>query len=103
MRRHFKDWFLSKGLTSITTIQDTAPNEFLALQELQREGGLPVRVRVYPVAPHAVALNDLIRVGWGSGFGNETFKFGGVKFSSTASAPTTWDAASQIRSGRERR
>lgn len=52
MRRHFKDWFLSKGLTSITTIQDTAPNEFLALQELQREGGLPVRLRVYPVAPH---------------------------------------------------
>jgi len=80
MRRHFKDWFLSKGLTSITTIQDTAPNEFLALQELQREGGLPVRLRVYPVAPHAVALNDLIRVGWRSGFGDENFKFGGVKF-----------------------
>jgi|SRR5579863_3329763 len=41
MRRHFKEWFLSKGLTSIVTIQDTAPNEFLALQELQQEGGLP--------------------------------------------------------------
>ncbi len=80
MRRHFTEWFLSKGLTTITTIQDTAPNEFLALQELQQEGGLPVRLRVYPVAPHAIALSDLIRVGWRSGFGDEMFKFGGVKF-----------------------
>ena len=56
MRRHFKDWFLSKGLTTIVTLQDTAPNEFLALQELQSEGGLPVRLRVHPIVPHAVGL-----------------------------------------------
>jgi predicted amidohydrolase YtcJ len=79
MRRHFREWFLAKGLTSITTLQDTAPNEFLALQELQAEGGLPVRLRVYPVVPHAVGLNDIIRVGWRSGFGDEMFRFGGVK------------------------
>jgi predicted amidohydrolase YtcJ len=80
MRRHFKAWFLSKGLTTIVTIQDTAPNEFLALQELSEEGGLPARLRVYPVVPHAVALRDLVRVGWRSGFGSEMFRFGGVKF-----------------------
>jgi len=80
LRRHFKEWFLSKGLTSIVTIQDTAPNEFLALQELQQEGGLPARLRVYPVVPHAVALKDLTRVGWRTGFGNDIFRFGGVKF-----------------------
>jgi hypothetical protein len=80
MRRHFKEWFLSKGLTTIGTIQDTAPNEFLALQELQKEGGLPARLRVYPVVPHAVALKDLARVGWRSGFGDEMFRFGGAKF-----------------------
>ncbi|HEY7820715.1 MAG TPA: amidohydrolase family protein [Vicinamibacteria bacterium] len=79
MQRHFKEWFLSKGLTSIATIQDTAPNEFLALQELQEEGGLPVRLRVYPVVPHAIALRDVTRVGWRSGFGDERFRFGGVK------------------------
>jgi predicted amidohydrolase YtcJ len=79
MRRHFADWFLAKGLTSITTIQDTSPNEFLALQELQAEGGLPVRLRVYPVVPHAVALSDVTRVGWRSGFGHDMFRFGGVK------------------------
>ncbi len=80
MRRHFKEWFLSKGLTTIVTLQDTAPNEFLALQELQSEGGLPVRLRVYPIVPHAVGLDDLVRVGWRSGFGDEMFRFGGVKF-----------------------
>jgi len=32
LQRHFREWFLSKGLTSIVTIQDTSPNEFLALQ-----------------------------------------------------------------------
>lgn len=80
LRRHFKEWFLAKGLTSITTLQDTSPNEFLALQELQQEGGLPARMRVYPIAPHAVGLRDLIRVGWRTGFGDEMFRFGGVKF-----------------------
>jgi predicted amidohydrolase YtcJ len=80
MRRHFSDWFLSKGLTTIVTLQDTAPNEFLALQELQQEGGLPVRLRVYPIAPHAIGLDDLIRVGWRTGFGDDMFRFGGVKF-----------------------
>ena len=80
MRRHFKEWFLSKGLTSIVTIQDTAPNEFVALQELQKEGGLPVRLRVYPVVPHAIGLKDITRVGWRTGFGNDMFRFGGIKF-----------------------
>lgn len=79
MRKHFSDWFLAKGLTSITTIQDTAPNEFLALQELQAEGGLPCRLRVYPVVPHAVALQDIVRSGFRSGFGSEMFRFGGIK------------------------
>jgi predicted amidohydrolase YtcJ len=79
MRKHFADWFLAKGLTSITTIQDTAPNEFLALQELQAEGGLPCRLRVYPVVPHAVALQDIVRSGFRSGFGSEMFRFGGIK------------------------
>ena len=80
MRRHVKDWFLSKGLTTIVTLQDTAPNEFVALQELQRDGGLPVRLRVYPIVPHAVGLDDIVRVGWRSGFGDEWLRFGGVKF-----------------------
>lgn len=79
MRKHFAQWFLAKGLTSITTIQDSAPNEFLALQELQAEGALPCRLRVYPVVPHAVALQDIARSGFRSGFGNEMFRFGGVK------------------------
>jgi predicted amidohydrolase YtcJ len=80
MRNHFKDWFLSKGLTSITTLQDTAPNEFLALQELQQEGGLPARLRVYPIAPHAIGVKDLRKVGWRTGFGDDMFRYGGVKF-----------------------
>ena len=77
--RHFKDWFLAKGLTSITTLQDAAPAEMMALQALQQEGLLRARLRVYPMVPQAIALQDITRVGWRTGFGNEMFRFGGVK------------------------
>jgi predicted amidohydrolase YtcJ len=39
-----------------------------------------VRLRVYPVVPHAVSLSDVSRVGWRSGYGDEWCRFGGVKF-----------------------
>jgi predicted amidohydrolase YtcJ len=65
MRRHFRDWFLAKGLTTIVKLQDTAPNEFVALQELQAEGGLPVRLRVSGgAAPpgESVTLDQALRM-----------------------------------------
>ncbi len=80
MRRHFKDWFLSKGLTSITTIPNESPGEFQALQELQREGGLPSRFRVYPIVPHASPLAHFTGPGFTTGLGDAMMRFGGVKF-----------------------
>jgi predicted amidohydrolase YtcJ len=80
MRRHFQNWFTAKGLTTITTLQNESPNQFIALQELQQEGGLPVRLRASTIVPHAAALADITRIGWQTGFGDDMFRFGGVKF-----------------------
>ena len=79
MARHFSEWFLSKGLTSITTLPNAAPEQWIALQELQRAGGLPARLRVYPTVPQAMTLDEIEKFGTKSGYGSAMMKFGGVK------------------------
>ncbi len=80
LKKHFKDWFLSKGLTTMTTLPNQSPEQFSAMQQLHWEGLLPARMRVSPIVPHSVALANITKVGWRTGFGNDMLKFGGVKF-----------------------
>lgn len=79
MRKHLGEWFLSKGLTSMTTLPNDLPGQFKALQELQREGGLPARLRVYPIVPHSMPLSAIEALGLETGLGDSMLRFGGVK------------------------
>ena len=77
--RWFVPWFVAKGLTSITTLPNAAPEQWQALRELQAEGRLPARMRVNPIVPHAMTLDEVEALGLRSGDGSETMRFGGVK------------------------
>ncbi len=77
--RWFGPWFVAKGLTSITTLPNAAPEQWQALRELQAEGRLPARIRVNPIVPHAMTLDEVEALGLRSGDGSETMRFGGVK------------------------
>jgi len=94
IRRHFKDWFLAKGLTSMTTIPNDSPGQFQALQELQREGAMPARLRVYPIIPHSLPLSSVEILGLQTGLGDGMLRFGGVKLF----VDNGWDGMSGSRS-----
>ena len=75
---HTKNLFLSKGITSISTLP-YAPGDLRADQEAQAAGELPVRLRVYYHVPHVASLESLIATGLLPGMGDDMFRFGGVK------------------------
>jgi predicted amidohydrolase YtcJ len=79
IRNRFKEWFTAKGLTSITTLPNVAPEQFKALQITSASGDLTARIRHSPTIPHAIPLNALTQVGWMSGAGDSLLRFGGVK------------------------
>ncbi len=79
IRNRFKPWFSAKGLTSITTLPNVAPEQFKALQITSASGDLPARIRHSPTIPHAIPLDTLTKVGWMSGYGDSMLRFGGVK------------------------
>jgi predicted amidohydrolase YtcJ len=65
----------SYGLTSMVDIL-AGDAQVKAYQELEKEGKLPVRVNFYLAYPY---LDDLVKMGMMSGFGNNKIRFAGVK------------------------
>lgn len=70
--------FTANGVTSIHNLPYSA-EDMLAVQDLQHAGELPIRFRSYPHVPHQIDLDHLLAMGLRSGFGNDWFRFGGVK------------------------
>nr|WP_251364354.1 MULTISPECIES: amidohydrolase family protein [unclassified Leucobacter] len=75
---HARTLFGAHGITSMSTIS-TSAEDVRALQALNREHELPFRVRFYPHVPRVGSLDDLLRLGITSGFGDDHLRFGGVK------------------------
>jgi predicted amidohydrolase YtcJ len=71
--------FIAKGITSILTMPFQS-DDLVIDQELQREGKLPLRLRVYHIVPLVASLDSLFDCGLSAGQGNDLYRFGGVKF-----------------------
>ena len=78
LRAHATELFVAKGITSIQTLP-LAGTDLRADQKLQSSGELPIRLRAYYHVPHLFSLDDYLAMGLESGFGNDMFRFGGVK------------------------
>lgn len=78
LERHARRLFGVHGITSMSTVS-TSTADVRALQLLNESGALPFRVRFYPHVPRVGQLDDLVRLGISSGFGDDMLRFGGVK------------------------
>ena len=78
LRAHASELFVAKGITSIQTLP-LAGTDLLADQAVQASGELPIRLRAYYHVPHLFGLDDFLATGLQSGFGDDMFRFGGVK------------------------
>jgi predicted amidohydrolase YtcJ len=78
VRAHAKEIFVSKGTTSLSTIPFSS-EDLRADQELQANGELPLRLRVYYHVPRVITLESLLATGLLSGAGSEMFRYGGIK------------------------
>jgi hypothetical protein len=78
LRGHAKALCTEKGITTIYAIPFSA-NDIRAEQALQREGQLPLRIRMYYHVPHMTSLEGLLGMGYLSGSGDDMFRFGGMK------------------------
>lgn len=78
IREKTRDLFLANGVTTIHNLPYSA-NDMLAVQDLQDAGELPIRFRMYPHVGHQIDLDGLLAMGFKPGFGNDWFRFGGVK------------------------
>jgi hypothetical protein len=80
LSRYSKELFVAKGITSATTMPILTNDDFRADQELQRSGGMPIRLRTYYIVPQRTTLQGVIDMGLLPGMGDDWFRFGGVKF-----------------------
>jgi len=78
IRAQSVEHFTANGITTIHNLPYSA-DDILAVQDLQAAGELPIRFRSYPHVPHQIDLDGLLAMGLRSGFGNDWFRFGGVK------------------------
>ena len=78
LREHAKALCTDKGTTTIFSIPFSA-NDIRAEQLLQREGQLPLRIRMYYHVPHMTSFEGLLNMGYVSGAGDDMFRFGGMK------------------------
>lgn len=70
--------FIANGVTTIHNLP-YSENDMLAVQDLQELNELPIRFRMYPQVGHQIDLDGLLAMGLKPGFGNDWFRFGGVK------------------------
>jgi predicted amidohydrolase YtcJ len=70
--------FVAKGITSVLTMPFNG-DDLVADQQLQREGALPLRLRVHHIVPLVASLDSLLDCGLLAGQGNDMYRFGGVK------------------------
>lgn len=78
LRAHAREMFVEKGTTSISTVPYSS-NDIRADLELQAEGELPLRIRMYYHVPQMLSLDGLLATGFISGVGSDMFRFGGMK------------------------
>ena len=78
LRAHASELFVAKGITSIQTLP-LAGTDLLADQAVQASGELPIRLRAYYHVPHLFGIDDFLAIGLQPGFGNDMFRFGGIK------------------------
>jgi predicted amidohydrolase YtcJ len=78
LRAHARAMFVEKGTTSISTVP-YASGDIRADLELQAEGALPLRIRMYYHVPQMISLDSLLDMGFVSGVGSDMFRFGGMK------------------------
>nr|WP_101845036.1 amidohydrolase family protein [Halobacillus sp. Marseille-P3879] len=70
--------FVSKGVTSVHELPYSTDG-IRAWQQLQRQGDLPLRLRLYLQHPNLTDIDQIINTGLQSGFGDEWLSLGGIK------------------------
>jgi predicted amidohydrolase YtcJ len=78
IKQWMRSMFIMQGITSIHDMPNTAEG-IRVYQELLANNELPLRIKIFFIVPHIADLNDLLRIGLLSGFGNERLNIGGVK------------------------
>ena len=78
VREHAGPQFLSKGITSVTTMPFHA-DELRAMHELHAAGELPLRARFFYQAPHTISVDGFFDSALVPGFGDDMLRFGGLK------------------------
>lgn len=78
VKEHAEPQFLSKGITSVTTMPFHA-DELRATHELHAAGELPLRTRVFYQAPHTISVDGFFDSALVPGFGDDMLRFGGLK------------------------
>jgi predicted amidohydrolase YtcJ len=79
IKNHAPRLFVQKGITSVSTMGLLSNDHFDAVQQLQRAGELPLRVRGYWMSPFSIGVDDALSAGVSMDFGNDMFRFGGFK------------------------
>jgi hypothetical protein len=78
MRESSASLCTNNGITTMYTIQFSG-SDARADMDLHRSGELPLRVRMYYHVPHMISYDGLLGTGMVSGFGDDMFRFGGMK------------------------
>lgn len=78
LRDRVKTLCTENGITTIFSVPFSA-NDVRADIEMQQDGELPLRIRMYYHVPHMTSLEGLLNMGFPSGTGNDLFRFGGMK------------------------
>ncbi len=78
LRTQARDLFVANGVTSVYSIPFSG-DDVRAERALQASGELPLRLRSYYHVPDRISMEAILATGLESGFGNDTFRFGGVK------------------------
>lgn len=78
IKAHAGPQFLSKGITSVTTMPFHA-DELRASHELHAAGELPLRLQFFYQVPHTISVDGFFDSGLVPGFGDDLLRFGGLK------------------------
>lgn len=84
-----REMFLARGVTSVGEIPFTLDG-IHALQALRRSGELPLRAGLWYHVPRLCSIDELVRSGLESGFGDEWLRVGGVKLFVDGAGMDAW-------------
>lgn len=79
MRKILQDFYLRRGVTTVSDMAHTSSQAYRVYQDLKDEGRLPTRVRMNPMIFQRSQLDALLSIGWHTGLGDDMLRVGAVK------------------------